>query len=61
MSSADVPIETSSVFEVSITSLLCTIKTRLLLDSGVDLTFLKHEEAKICPDHTVMEPLMTIP
>lgn len=61
MSSADVLIETSSVFEVSITSLLCTIKTRLLLDCGVDLTFLKHEEAKICPDHAVMEPLMMIP
>ena len=61
MSSADVIIKASSVFEVFITSLLDTIKTSLLLDSVVDLTWLKHEEAKVSPDHAVVRPLMPIP
>ena len=61
MCSADVIIKASSVFEVFITSLLDTIKTCLLLDSGVDLSWLKHEEAKVCPDHGMMGPLMPIP
>ena len=61
MCSADVIVKASSVFEVFITSLLDTIKTRLLLDSGVDLTWLKHEEAKVCPDHAMMGPPMPVP
>ena len=61
MCSADVIIKASSVFEVFITSLLDTIKTRLLLDSGVDLSWLKHEEAKVCPDRAMMGPTMPIP
>ena len=61
MCSADVIVKASSVFEVFITSLLDTIKTSLLLDSGVDLTWLKHEEAKVCSDHAVMCLLMPIP
>ena len=61
MDSADVFVKVSSVSKVPITSLLETIKTRLLLDSGVDLTWLQHEEAKVSSDHAVMEPLMFIP
>ena len=61
MGSDDVSVKFSSSLKVSITSLLMTIKTSLLVDTSVDLTWLQHEEAEVSPDHTVMEPLVSIP
>ena len=61
MSSGDVPVQTSPVLEVSITSLFCTVKACLFLYYCVDMIWIQLDEAKFCLDHAVMKPLMSVP
>ena len=56
----NVSVEVTPFVEVFITALGCTIKTRHLLRSGCDLALPEHEEAKIRPDHVVVQSVMAI-
>ena len=60
MSSDDVIVEAASIFEVSLTAGLRTLKPSLLPDSSVDLVWIQHEEANIRLEDAVVESVMAI-